>query len=61
MVHLHMSGQGIQSTREKPPDKYLEYKIKKMQGFALPWTLVQHRRGNFTQIYADAHPSNQAK
>ena len=61
MGHLHMRRQGLQSTKEKPPDAYLENKIKKMWFFVQLFTLAQLKKEIYTYIYADGSPPLQAE
>ena len=59
MGQPHIRRQVLKSTKEKPQDIDLEYKIRKMQCFVKLWTLVQQRKEYFTQVYADASPPHQ--
>ena len=52
---------GLCSTKEKPPDIYLEYKIKTNVVFVQMWTLAQQTKENLTQTNADASPPHQAE
>ena len=54
-----MIRKGVQSTKEKPPDTYLEDKSKKMYCFVQLWNLAQKRKEYFTQTYADTYPPQQ--
>ena len=59
MGHLYMRRQGLQSTREKPPDTDLEYKSKSNVVFCTTVDPSTTKEGKFTQIYADASPPHQ--
>ena len=50
MGHLCMRRQGLQSTKEKPLDTYLEYKIKTSIAF---WTTPEPRTNKKWKIYSD--------
>ena len=50
MGHLHMRRQGLQSTKEKPPDTDLEEKIKTNVLFS---TTVDPRETKELKIYSD--------
>ena len=50
MQHLHMRRQGLQPTKEKPPDTDLEDKIKTNVVY---WTTVEPRTTKEGKIYSD--------
>ena len=56
MGHLHTRRQGLQSTKQKPPDTDLEENIKTNVVFCTTLDPIKKKKRVSTQIYADASP-----
>ena len=61
MEHLHMRGQGMQSTRNKTTDTELQEMCNTNVFYELMCNQVQQKRGNFTLTYADDYKSHLTK